>query len=182
VLRFVVGLLLVLGLGACYLVAVAVLPRWWAERVGQASAGRFSNGVVIGFLVGAVFTALALLVLGLVFRRRRSWRTRAALVILALLLCVPNLLTLGIVLGGGGAASAGEGTLDREAPGFRGATLVGVVAGVVFMVFIWSLLASRRKRTREVARLKAQLAERDAASAAPPSPTPLAPSERRASD
>jgi len=171
-LRLVLAALALIGLGACYLVAVVLLPRWWAERVGQVAGGHFTNGVAIGFVVGAGFTVLAMLVLRAVFRRGRSWRTRTTLIVLALLLCVPNLLTLGIVLGNDDAAREATATLDAQAEGFRGASLVGAIAGAVVVVFLGALLASRRKRKTQVAALKAQIAERDADAARPPTPTP----------
>ena len=82
--------------------------------------------------------------------RRRSWRLRAWLLAGAVLLALPNLFTLGIVLGTGSAAHAGERTLDVEGPYFRAATLAGAVLGVLAVVGVRSLWYSRRRhRQRE---------------------------------
>ena len=54
----------------------------------------------------------------------------------------PNLLTLGIAIGSGHAAHAGERTLDVDAPGFRGASLAGVIGGAFAVAAVKYLLAS----------------------------------------
>ena len=77
---------------------------------------------MFGLFYGFVFTVLpiALIVWGI--RKRRSVRAWLFIVGGAVLFALPNLFTLGIVLGRNGAAHAGERTLDVEAPGFRGAS------------------------------------------------------------
>ena len=54
-------------------------------------------------------------------------------------------MTLGIVLGPGSGAHAGDRTLDVEAPGFRGATLGGALLALAAIGFVWYLLSSRRR-------------------------------------
>ena len=65
---------------------------------------------------------------------------------LAVLLAIPNLMTLGIVLGTGNAAHAGDRILDVEAPAFRGATLVGALIALGMVGFVGYLVVSRRER------------------------------------
>jgi uncharacterized membrane protein YccC len=79
----------------------------------------------------------------------------------AILLALPNLLTLGIVLGSGKAAHAGERTLDVDAPGFRGATLGAVIAAVIAFLLWEYLMYSRRRARDQVHRLRAQLKARE---------------------
>ena len=69
----------------------------------------------------------------------------------AVLLAIPNLLTLGIVLGVGNAAHAGDRILDVEAPAFRGASLAGALIAV-------GLAAS--SLSHDVSRARARDAER----------------------
>jgi MFS family permease len=147
--------------------AITVLPRWWAHRIGDRVDGRFSGGVVTGLALGTLATFAALLVARLAFRRRLAWKRRGLALAGALALASPNLTTLGIVVGRGGAAHAGERTLDVEAPGFRGATLVGVLLGVAAFVGLRWLLSSRRRSRREVTQLRDQLRDRDGAPPAP---------------
>ena len=69
-------------------------------------------------------------------------------VAVALILATPNLMTLGIVLGSGNAAHAGERTLDTRAPAFRGATLAGALLAAALTGFIAYLVVSRNRARR----------------------------------
>jgi hypothetical protein len=147
----VVAIAAVLLVGA-YVFVVSVLPRWWAQRVGDQVDGDLTTGGLLGFTYGFVATVLPLLVLGLVWRfwRRSGW----AWVIggcIAILLATPNLVTLGITLGTGSAAHAADRTLDVEAPWFRGGMVVGFVVALLLASFVAYALASRA-RARSTAR------------------------------
>jgi hypothetical protein len=142
----VVGGVLLLGL-----IASATIPRWWAQRIGDQVDGSIVAGTLVGLFYGFVFTFLPLLVLAAVFRWRRTWRALAVAGALAILLAIPNLLTLGIVLGTGNAAHAGERTLDVEAPAFRGASLAGALLAAGLILFVGYLMYSRRRPRAEPA-------------------------------
>jgi Na+/proline symporter len=164
------AILLVLAIGVlvlAYFFAASFLPRWWAHRVGDQVKGRFSGGIWWGLTYGVLCTAVPLVVVRQAFRKRwdwqRRWQTRAIVVVIALLLALPNLMTLGIVLGNGAASHAGERILDVDAPGFRGATLAGVLVAVVVCVLAQYLVTTRRRRTREVKQLRRRDKERAAA-------------------
>jgi hypothetical protein len=70
--------------------------------------------------------------------------------VLAIVLAGPNLLTLGIVIGSGHAAHAGERTLDVDAPGFRGASLAGAIVGALALAALEYLLVTRRWSRRRL--------------------------------
>jgi hypothetical protein len=142
------GLLILVILGY---VGAAFVPRWWSHRVGDQVNGSIASGVLIGLAYGFVFTVLPLLVLVLGFRRRRSWRTWVVVTAVAVLLASPNLMTLGIVIGRGNAAHAGDRTLDVDAPGFRGATLAGALLAVAGVALVSYLVVSRRRARRAAA-------------------------------
>jgi MFS family permease len=132
------------------LTAGAFLPRWWAHRIGDQVGGSIASGIGLGLFYGFVFTFLALLALWLVFRRRRGARAYVIGVGIAIVLAAPNLLTLGIVLGSGNAAHAGDRTLDVEAPSFRTSALIGAIAAAVAVLgLVWLLRSRRRARERE---------------------------------
>jgi hypothetical protein len=141
-----VGAVLVLGL-----IASATIPRWWAQRIGDIVDGSIVTGTLVGLFYGFVFTLLPLLVLGAVFRWRRTWRALVMAAAFAVLLAIPNLLTLGIVLGAGNAAHAGDRILDVEAPAFRGASLAGALLAAGLVLFVGYLLHSPG-RTRGTAK------------------------------
>jgi hypothetical protein len=142
----VVGIVLLLGL-----IASATIPRWWAQRIGDQVDGSIVAGTLVGLFYGFVFTFLPLLVLGAVFRWKRTWRALVMAAAFAILLAIPNLLTLGIVLGTGNAAHAGDRILDVEAPAFRGATLGGALLAAGLILFVGYLMYSRA-RPRDEAR------------------------------
>jgi MFS family permease len=179
----VVGFLILAGfLGAAF------IPRWWAHRVGNQVNGSIATGIIVGLFYGFLFTAVPFLVLSWTFRKRRPMKGWTIGFLVAVMLALPNLFTLGIVLGSGHAAHAGDRTLDVEAPGFRGGCLAGAIVAVVAFA-LWEYirisgkLHHRRLRKME-ARLKQQEAELDAAheaakhaAEAPPPPPPPAPAE-----
>ena len=149
-----------------YFIAAATIPRWWAQRIGDQVDGSGAAGVALGLFYGFVFTFFALLVLSFALVRRRAWRWRAWLVAGAVVLALPNLFTLGIVLGTGDAAHAGERTLDVRAPYFRGSVLAGVIVAALAVVGVRYLMASRRRHKRREGTLRDELRTRDEADAA----------------
>ncbi len=141
-------------------VGAAFLPRWWSHRVADQVDGSIAQGIGVGLFYGFVFTLLPLALLWWGLRRVSRWKTRLLVVAAALVLALPNLLTLGIVLGRGNAAHAGDRTLDVDAPGFRGAVLAGAIVAVVALVALIGLLRSRRRARRDARRLEAELRSR----------------------
>jgi hypothetical protein len=171
------GRQILIGLGATVVVVVAVLiasaavPRWWAQQIGDRVDGSITRGVYVGLFHGFVFTFLALLVFILVLRRGRAVKTVAIGLGVAILLATPNLLTLGIVLGVGSGAHAGDRVLDVNAPAFRGATLAGALVAVLLAGTIWYLVESRESARAGRRRAEKRLEEsRQPDELEPPSP------------
>ncbi|HEY2776989.1 MAG TPA: hypothetical protein VGI77_03735 [Gaiellaceae bacterium] len=161
--RTLIAIAVIAALVVAGLLGAAFLPRWWAHRIGGQANGNFAGGILLGLFYGFVFTALPFATLGIAFHKRRPWKTWAIMFGVAVLLALPNLLTLGIVLGHGKAAHAGQRTLDVDAPGFRGASLGGAIAGVL-AVLLWEYLRYSRERARgQVRHLRAKLKARDEA-------------------
>ncbi len=154
VVAWVVGGILVLVLGSAF------LPRWWSHRIADQVDGNMAQGIGVGLFYGFVFTLLPILLLWWGLRRASRWKTRLILFCIALLLALPNLLTLGIVLGRGDAAHAGERTFDVEAPGFRASVLIGALTAVAAVLALAALLRSRRRAQERADDLHAQLEAR----------------------
>ena len=137
-------------------IGAAFVPRWWSHRIGDQVDGSIPAGITLGLVYGFLFTVLPLLVFVWAARKRRSWKAWLVVAGVAVFLALPNLFTLGIVVGRGDAAHAGDRTLDVDAPGFRGGTLAGAILAVLFLAGVKYLLASRRRARREIDRLRTQ--------------------------
>jgi len=134
--------------------SVAFFPRWWAQRIADQVQGRFIAGTLWGLFYGFVFTLVPLLVLFQIRRRFFSWTWRAILVAVAVLLAVPNWLTLSVVTGTSNAAHAGERIMDVDAPNFRVASLIGAVIGAVLALAITSVSMRMTRRKLQIEKLK----------------------------
>lgn len=140
-----------------YFILAAFLPRWWAQRIGAAASSSLTAGSALGVGLGVVCTVVSLLLLAAAWRARRWRKARVwlgGLVVLAVVASIPNLLTLAIVAGGGSGAHAGERILDVEAPGFRAATLIGVILGALIFAAV-GVLGWRFGRHRRLAKANA---------------------------
>jgi hypothetical protein len=142
-----------------YFILAAFLPRWWAQRVGELSDRGFARGITWGLFLGGMCTLVPLLlvlVAVLVWRKRGGRVSAGIAALLALLLASPNLMTLSVEFGGNSAAHAGERIMDVEAPGFRGASLVGAIVATVVFVGVVVLTIRYRRRGRQLAEARAQ--------------------------
>jgi MFS family permease len=170
--RLLVAICAIVFLIGVGFLGAAFLPRWWAHRVGGQVNGSIGAGVALGLFYGFVFTAIPLAVLRYAFDKRRAWSTWGILFAIAILFAVPNLLTLGVVLGSGNASHAGERTLDVEAPAYRSAALAGAILALLAFALLHYLLVARRRSRREVERLREELKASKQESASAPSSQP----------
>ena len=160
-LRRLIGIVIALAVAVLgYFIVAAFIPRWWAQRVAHQVDSRFTLGVTWGLFYGGVFTFAAVLVALQARRQLFSWPVKIGLIVLALLLEIPNLMTLGIVLGTSRAAHAGERILDVEAPAFRSASLAGVIIGALLALGVFILVTLVRTRGRQVKAFQAEAKQR----------------------
>lgn len=145
------GLGLLVVLVVAYLILSATIPRWWSQRMGDLIRGHLTLGALLGVLFGLLCTLLPLVILWFGLRKRRSWKARVAWVAFALVVALPNLMTLSVVAGSGSGAHAGQRVMDVNAPWFRGGTLVGVIAAAALFVTFMVLWIRRRRRKRRAA-------------------------------
>ncbi|MGH3953472.1 permease [Mycobacteroides salmoniphilum] len=150
----VIGVIaLLLALVAVYFALSAFIPRWWAQRIADMSGhGSFTKGIGSGLALGVLCTGIPLLLAlwAFLLRGRRGGKFFAGvLTLLAVIIAVPNLMTLTIVLGTSNSAHAGERVLDVEAPGFRGATAIGAsIALLVVLAVSFFVLRNWRRRVK----------------------------------
>jgi uncharacterized membrane protein (DUF485 family) len=139
-----------------YLLSAAFFPRWWAQRVADQVDGSVSRGTMWGLFYGFVFTAVPVLLLAQVRRGFFSWAWRGIVALVAIALAAPNWLTLSVVAGNSNAAHAGERIFDVDAPGFRAATLIGVIVGALLALGITAADIRLKGRKKEVKRLRGE--------------------------
>lgn len=154
--RVVLAIVIVGVVYIAYLMSAAFFPRWWAQRIGDQVNGGATRGTLWGLFYGSVFTAIPLLVLFQIRHKFFSWTWRGIVAVVAIILAVPNWLTLSVVAGNSNAAHAGERIFDVEAPGFRAATLIGVIAGAAVAIAITALSMRLKARKTEVKRLRGE--------------------------
>lgn len=151
--------MLAVALVVAYFISAAFLPRWWALRVGELANGSMGQGIMWGQVLGALCTFVPLLLFWFAWRLRKRRRLRwllFALLVLGVVAAVPNLLTLAVVVGGGDSSHAGQRIMDVDAPGFRGASLVGAVGGAIVFAVVVALNVVYRRRSRQVKAIKAE--------------------------
>ncbi len=159
--RAVLALVLIALAYIAYALSAAFFPRWWAQRVGEQVGGELSAGTLWGLFYGFVFTFVPLLVLAQMRRSFLNWTWRFIVLAVAVVLATPNWLTLAVVLGNSKAAHAGERIFDVEAPGFRNASAIGAVTGLVVTLALVGASIRLSGRRREVKELKGRLSERE---------------------
>lgn len=149
--------IVILGVGyLVYLTAAAFFPRWWSKQVAGQVNGSMSRGTMWGLFYGFVFTVVPLLLLAQLRHGFFSWTWRGIIALIAIALAAPNWLTLAVVAGNSKAAHAGERTFDVDAPGFRAATLIGVLVGAALAIGITAAGMRLKSRRQEVKRLRSE--------------------------
>lgn len=150
----------VLALGAGIMFFVAnVLPVWWANLIGNQVDKNLASGVLLGLFYGSVFTFFPLLLIWQIRRPRISWPWKGVLVVVAVLLAVPNLITLGIHLGTNAAAHNAQRILGTEATWFGTWTAYGaILGGLAFLALIWGVAVYKRK-DRQIRQLRTDPAQ-----------------------
>lgn len=148
-----------------YLILAALIPRWWAQRMGALIEGGFLRGTTWGLFFGTVCTLVPLLLLlvAVLMWRKRSGKVVAVVSVLAgLVAAIPNLMTLTVVLGGGNGAHAGQRIMDVDAPAFRGSSAIGAIIAVLIFLVIAFLVFRYRRRGKQLRTVRAEQKEREA--------------------
>ncbi len=150
------GVMILVGLVAAFIlykIAASFLPRWWAQRMADLVDGGLTKGTLWGLFYGFVFTFLPVVLFFQIRRKLFNWKAKIVVAIVAVAMAAPNWLTLSVVAGNSNAAHAGERIMDVDVPGFRWATLIGVVVGAFVAIGLSStsiLLSHRRKQVKEL--------------------------------
>ncbi|MET3369832.1 UNVERIFIED_CONTAM: heme exporter protein D [Jeotgalibacillus campisalis] len=135
---------------AAYFILGAVLPRWWSDVIAGQIRRDLGASVLVGMFYGSVFTFVPLLVAWQATRKAVSWPWKIALVLVAVAIATPNLLTAGIAFGSTESAHAGQRTLSMDAGFFTTWTAISAVAAVVVFIAVTILWALWRRRGKQM--------------------------------
>lgn len=150
-LRIGLGVAAVVLLAIVYLIVRLFLPVWWATNIGNQTQGSITSGIILGLVYGFVFTFVPLLVVWQARYKRVSWPWKTVIVMVAILLAIPNLLTLSIYANSSSAAAKARSMIDISATWFPSWSIGGAVAALVLFLGIaafWHLWHSRGKKMK----------------------------------
>lgn len=158
--RFGLLIFLALALLLGWLLAITIAPREWADFIGKQSDGSMFRATVYGLVIGFLFTLVPLVIARQALRGFKLGM-RLTILALAIVVALPNLLTLAVVLGTNHSAEVARRTLDDDAAGFR----VGTVSGAIVAALVFSLLVAwgisrwnDKRKIRKYQELQSELA------------------------
>ncbi len=161
---------------AAYFILGAILPRWWSDVIAGQIRRDLGASVLVGMFYGFVFTFIPLLVAWQATRKSVTWPWKIAIVLVAVAIATPNLLTAGIVFGSTESAHAGQRTLSVDAGFFTTWTAVSAIAALLIFIAVTVLWALWRRRGKQMKVLKqaenerlkaAKVAEQESRDASP---------------
>ncbi|MGF6835998.1 ABC-type multidrug transport system permease subunit [Paenarthrobacter sp. TE4293] len=144
---------LLVAVAACFILG-AILPRWWSDVIAGQINRDLGASVLVGMFYGFVFTFAPLLVAWQATRKAVSWPWKVAILVVAVAIATPNLLTAGIAFGTTESAHAGQRTLSVDAGFFTTWTAVSAIAAVVVFIAVTVLWALWRRRGKQMKALK----------------------------
>ena len=175
--KIVLILVAVLVAVAAYFILGAILPRWWADVIAGQVRRDLGASVLVGMFYGFVFTFIPLLVAWQATRKPVSWPWKIVIVLVAVAISTPNLLTAGIAFGSTESAHAGQRTLSVDAGFFTTWTAISAVAAaIVFiaMTILWALWRRRGKQMKVLRQAENQRVKAAKSTAAETQTTPNA--------
>ncbi|XAS73879.1 hypothetical protein VUN82_08610 [Micrococcaceae bacterium Sec5.1] len=161
---------------AAYFILGAILPRWWSDVIAGQIRRDLGASVLVGMFYGFVFTFVPLVVAWQATHKAVSWPWKIVILLAAVAIATPNLLTAGIVFGSTESAHAGQRTLSVDAGFFTTWTGISAVAAAVIFAVVTVLWALWRRRGKQMRALRqaesertkaAKRAEQEARDAAP---------------
>ena len=164
--RIILAAAALLILMIAYFALAAVLPVWWANVIRNQVQGNLGAGILAGMFYGFVFTFVPLLVAWQATRKAVTWPWKIGLVLLAVAISTPNLLTAAVMISNSTAAHNGQRILGTEATWFPLWTQISAVAAVAVFVAGTILWNAWRQRGTKIKAFKKAAAERSLAAKA----------------
>ncbi|HEY8699533.1 MAG TPA: hypothetical protein VIM08_01020 [Arthrobacter sp.] len=179
--RIILAVVALLVLVIADFALAAILPVWWANVIGNQAQGNPGTGILLGMFCGFVFTFIPLVVAWQATYGAVRWPLKFALLLVAVALAVPNLLTAAIMISNSAAAHNSQRILGTDATWFPLWTQISAAATVVVFVvgaLLWTNWRQRGKQVRAfrkaaaVRSLAAKAAEQEASITELEAPTP----------
>ncbi|MFJ4170456.1 hypothetical protein ACIPY3_13175 [Paenarthrobacter sp. NPDC089714] len=145
---------------AAYFVLGAILPRWWSDVIAGQIRRDLGASVLVGMFYGFVFTFVPLVIAWQATHKAVKWPLKVVILLVAVAVATPNLLTAGIVFGSSESAHAGQRTLSVDAGFFTTWTAISAVAAAVIFAAVTILWAVWRRRGKQMKALKQAELER----------------------
>ena len=133
-----------------YLAASATVPLLWAQFIGEQIGGQSANGILLAMFYGFTFSFVPLLIAWQARRRKLNKWVRVALGVAAVVLTLPNVLTLGVMYGGTQTAVQARAVWTIGAHWFGTWSQIFMLAGVMGAVAVIVLGRARSRRRRNV--------------------------------
>ncbi|MGA7203207.1 MAG: hypothetical protein WBX27_01100 [Specibacter sp.] len=142
--RTILGAVAAVVLVVAYLIASVTVPLTWANAIKNQVGPQLGNSIPLGMFYGFVFSFVPVLVAWQAHHKRLHNWARVSLVALALVLTLPNLLTLGVLYGTSTSSVNARSIWNTGGANWFGAwsqsfMLVGIGCGIVAIILsrIW---------------------------------------------
>lgn len=167
--RTILGAVAAVVLVIAYLIASVTVPLTWANAIKNQVGPQLGNSIPLGMFYGFVFTFVPVLVAWQAHHKTLHKWARISLVVLALVLTLPNLLTLGVLYGTSTSSINARSIWNTGGANWFGAwsqsfMLVGLACGVV-VIFLSRIWLRRGKKIREIKAAEKLVRENEEAAA-----------------
>lgn len=155
-LRTIVAVVAIVVLVLAYYIASVTVPLAWATSVRDQTGGKLGNAIPLGMFYGFVFSFVPVTVAWQARRRRLNKWVRVVVLVVAVLLTLPNLLTLAVLYGTTASAVDARSIWTTGGANWFGTwSQIFMVAGVVCAVAVIFLSRAWIRRGRKIRQIKA---------------------------
>ncbi|ALE05447.1 hypothetical protein AL755_08100 [Arthrobacter sp. ERGS1:01] len=167
-LRTIVVIAALVILVIAYLIASVTVPLTWAHAIRNQVGGQLGNSIPLGMFYGFVFSFVPVVVGWQAhYKKMHKW-VRVGILVVALLLTIPNLLTLAVLHGNSKTAADARAIWATSANWFGTWSQIFMVVGVacaVALIVLTRIWLRRGKRVRQVKAAEKLVRDNDAAKA-----------------
>ncbi|MGO4385188.1 hypothetical protein [Specibacter sp. RAF43] len=153
--RTIVAAVAALVLIGGYLIASVTVPLFWANAIRDQVGGQLGNSIPLGMFYGFMFSFVPVVVAWPAHHKKLNNWVRLSVLVLAVLLTVPNLLTLAVLYGTTTSAVNARSIWANDANWFGTWSQIFMVAGVGAAVLVIVLGRAWLRRGRKIRQIRA---------------------------